>query len=365
MHLSQIATALNLKSRSAWMSAVAMWSALSAVCTLLILPLVIDSVPLGSNFRLAIVASTAGAVCVALFLTLAFLLVVAWLNRQTNRQIQINLSRWHRLGILVFVIVAVIGCASGFWLWSEAKHSRTIADAEAARQHFSVVNYGQSFERSKVNQTLAEFERARRHLEREWPKPDAITPISLHLFRDIREYHASTGRNLSRGLALCQPAGAVVLIPLEEALDILTENDYTRTPLHETVHAMICQSLGERAFHSIPRWYHEGLAETYENEGSYQRIERALVRLYFGLILDDFMAPQVFCGEPLDDPASDMVLFNRIAMEFVRALEGDRGRGTLNVLVEDVGDGIAFETSLRSHFGGTCEELYSDWLKSW
>ena len=366
MNLSPIRAALNLTGRSAWLSAFAMWATFSAVCGLLILPIVIDGVPLGPDFRLAIFASIVGAVSAGLFLTLLFLLANTWVNRRASRQFQANLSRRQRLGVLVFVTVAAIGCATGLWMWIDSKHSRTIADAEAARLHFNVTNYGQDFHQSKTNQTLAEFERARRRLEQEWPRPDTVSPISVHLFRDIEDYHANTGRSLSRGLAWCQPTGAVVAVPLEEAMAFLAENDYTRTPMHETVHAMMCQSLGDRAFYSIPRWFHEGMAETYENEGSYQRVDRALVRFFFWIMSDDdIMYPQVFCGEPLDDPASDMVLFNRIAMEFVRALVGDHDGDTLNELVEDVGNGIAFEDSLYNHFGGTCVELYSDWVKSW
>ena len=44
------------------------------------------------------------------------------------------------------------------------------------------------------------------------------------------------------------------------------------------VHATWCQSLGRSSFESIPRWFHEGMAQWYENQGWRQFPDRAMNR---------------------------------------------------------------------------------------
>ena len=261
------------------------------------------------------------------------------------------------------ILVTVVSVTGGI-IWYKSHQSRTVADAEAALANFQV-RYERGVDPSRLNQTLAEFERARRSLERTWPNPPDSAPITLRLFGSIEEYHAITGRHYTAGVAFCPPTGAVVWVPLEQAIELPGEDDHTRTPLHETVHAMMCQYLGEEGFYSIPRWFHEGMAELYENEARHLRPERVDNRLYVWFHGDKLMASESFCTEPFMRPESEIGLFYMTVLEFARSLETEHGRNSLLGVVDDVQDGISFEESLQNRFGATCVELYSDWLASW
>ena len=81
---------------------------------------------------------------------------------------------------------------------------------------------------------------------------------------------ATSGFEWSGGYTSCQEEGVTVGVPLENASNVLEELPASRTPLHEMVHATWCQSLTRDLFRSIPRWFHEGMAQWYENEGRRQ-----------------------------------------------------------------------------------------------
>ena len=117
-------------------------------------------------------------------------------------------------------------------------------DAESALQSFVPI-YEATLDPAKVERTLAEFERARSHLADKWQVPDTTPPISLYLFRDIREYElymAPFGVEWAGGHTTCLDAGATIGVPLEDASNVFEESPASRTPLHEMVHATWCQT---------------------------------------------------------------------------------------------------------------------------
>ena len=255
MRLSETPAVRVLKKLMGWIMVAIVRVVLSVVFLSLVLTFALDKIALGPGFNMTIVGAAAVALCVTLLLNVFFGRVVAWLEIRLNDLRLLKLSP--RVGRVLSGLGALVmvGFSLGTLVWFNLHQSRTTADAEAALANFQV-QVAVGLDRSNLNQTLAEFERARRSLEQEWPNPGDSSPIILRLFGGIEEYHAVTGRNYSAGEAFCPPTGAVVWLPLEEAIELPGENDHTRTPLHEMVHAMMCQYLGEEGFYSIPRWFH-------------------------------------------------------------------------------------------------------------
>ena len=356
--------ALGLRRLLKWLRAGVRWAILSAVLWLLSLPFVIDGVALGPSFRWALLGSAAVATCMSLLLMVSFGPALKWaLSRLRDIRTPSRSSQRDRV-LAGAVILGTVVLATGGIIWYKSHQSRTVADAEAALANFQV-RYERGVDPSRLNQTLAEFERARRSLERIWPHPAVSSPISLRLFESIEEYHAETGRYNSDGSASCPPTGAVVWVPLEQAIALPGEDDHTRTPLHEMVHAMMCQYLGQEGYYSISRWFREGMAELYQNEARHLRTGRATNRFNVWLHGDRLMSPELLCAEPLMRTEFESGLFYMTVLEFTRFLEAEHGRDSLLGVVDDVRNGLEFEDSLHDHFGNTCVDLYGNWLESW
>ena len=367
--------ALALGIRNAWALAriIIAWLALSAFFGLGLL-FVIDKVPLGPEFGPALTIYLADAVTTGL--GSALLLARGWTLYRDRSDQYCKLWTFKRviLGLAAIALVAAL-CAVVSIAWSDVRLSGTEADAESARQEFRVFTYGDDLDQSKLDRTLAEFEQARRRLEGEWPESREALPIELHLFKDIQQFHDRRGRmEWAVGAAYCSLTNVAIAVPLEEGLGAFESSDHSRAPMHEMVHAMMCQSLGASAYFLVPSWFHEGLAQLYENE-VFGRIHwRVLVRSLAWYLGEYLSAPETFCSQQGFDSQDDVALFYFISMEFVRFLEARHGRDALNSVVEDVGSGGAvwdvgsvqvFNDSLRDRFGGTCEYLYSEWVESW
>ena len=171
---------------------------------------------------------------------------------------------WKTVALLSLLPLPMIVAAMGPRM---ADHLTRSVDAQASLRSFAPI-YPLGVDPARVERTLAEFERARRRLEGEWVVPESSPRITSHLFRDIHEYRALTGFDWYGGHASCSEHGVIIGVPLEEAPSLFDEEvPASRTPMHEMVHATWCQSLGPLAFRSIPRWFHEGMASRYENEG--------------------------------------------------------------------------------------------------
>ena len=245
------------------------------------------------------------------------------------------------------------------------EHRSRGGDAEAALQSFVPIHEA-GVNPAKVERTLAEFERARSHLAEKWQVPDTSSPIPLYLFRDIREYKAymaTFGREWSGGHATCLDGGVTIGVPLEDASNVFEESPASRTPLHEMVHATWCQSLGQSSYRSIPRWFHEGMAQWHANEGWRQFPERAMNRWAVWLSRENLLSATKFCSYTSGGSRTDIRLLYSTSWEFIRSLEAGYGIQSLNAVVEDVGAGKSFGDSLRVRFGGSCTELYATWVQ--
>ena len=274
------------------------------------------------------------------------------------------IKRHPRKVALIFTVsvLLIVGLAMGPRFIEH--HSRG-GDAETALQSFVPIHEA-GVDAAKVERTLAEFERARRHLADKWQVPDSSPPIPLYLFRDIREYKAymaTFGREWSGGHATCLDDGVTIGVPLEDASNVFEESPASRTPLHEMVHAIWCQSLGRSSYSSIPRWFHEGMAQWYANEGWRQFPERATNRWAVWIGRGDLLPATEFCSYTSGGSRTDIWLLYSTSWEFTRSLEAGHGIQSLNAVVEDVGAGKSFGDSLRDRFGGSCTELYATWVQ--
>ena len=232
-----------------------------------------------------------------------------------------------------------------------------------ARQEFEILLYGDRLERTQVNQTLAELQEAYEHLGRELPKRVSEDPISIHLFRNLQEYRAITATPGAFGSVLCNASGTLLAIPLENVPDLLSE-DESRTPMHEMVHALMCQALGPEATHSVPRWFHEGMAQLYESEGP-GKFDGTVNRIIVWSKRHDLMAARHFCSASTWASQAEMTLFYRTSLEFVRTLESQQGRDTLIAVIQEIQEGESFDESLHKQLGGSCNQLYEGWIASW
>lgn len=267
--------------------------------------------------------------------------------------------------LAVCTFLFLISFPIGMLVADRLERTRTNAAANAALRQFDVTTYGEDLDVSRVDRTLAEFEWARNRLISTMPAKHLGTPIALHIFETLNDYHIGTGRRLSRGSMVCEPDGAVVYVPLEKAIEPLVENDFTQIPMHEMVHAMLCHTIGRNAFYSVSLWFHEGLAQIYENESHTKRIYRITNRSIVWFKRHDLMKPEVFCHFRFSGSHSEIRMFYRTSMEFVRFLERRHGHQSLSELIDDVSRGSAFTESLVNRFGGSCETTYSEWLASW
>ena len=373
MPISRVAISLCLRSPWDFVRILSAWLVLSTLFGSGLL-LVIDKVPLGPEFEWALTIYLADAIITGLG---TVLLIARGRTLPRSRSV-----RRRRLWTLrrVLISLAAVALVAAIWVgglivWNDMRLSRVKADAASARQEFRVFTYGDDLDQSRLDRTLAEFEKARQRLGGEWPRSQEELPIELHLFRDIQQYHDRRGRlEWAAGSAYCGLTNVAIAVPLEEALGVFSSTDHSGTPTHEMVHAMMCQSLGGSAYFLVPSWFHEGMAQLYQNEGHGRILSRVLVR---GLVwyMDGYLpAPETFCNKQGFDSPDEVALFYFTAMEFVRFLEARHGRDTLNAVVGDVASGGAiwdvgsvqvFDDSLRDRLGGACTDLYGDWVESW
>lgn len=268
-----------------------------------------------------------------------------------------NLSRRKEAGLVLLLLLILIGVVAGEFITSEIARSK---DAELALQSFKPI-YSNESNLARVEQTLAEFERARRRLADLWAVPDSSERISLRLFQDIQDFAMKTGREGTRGVVFCLPEGVLIEVPLEEVPILSDESLWRNTPLHEMVHAIWCQNLGYVSYRSIPRWFHEGMAQWHEMEGRRQLLPKAFMRLWVWINNEDLLSVSEFCGYTFSENREIRNLLYGTSFEFIRSLEVRHGIEELNAIVDDVGAGKDFDASMRDRLGGTCTDLYSDW----
>ena len=106
------------------------------------------------------------------------------------------------------------------------------------------------------------------------------------------------------------------------------------------------------------------MAELYSEEGISRLYKRILNRLMIWNYRQDLMTPDAFCNYEADGSTAEVLLFYHTAWEFLRSLDGRHGRDSLTRIIDSVASGMTFENSLLSQFGGTCNELYTEWIRA-
>ena len=317
--------------------------------------IVIATVSLGPRFGLmTMIVAPLAALPVAIGLTL--------IKADRVGHAQKSKQHYSRKAVGLLVVLTLLMVAAGLSP-TIVDHLTRSEDAAAALLSFEPI-YASDVDPARVERTLAEFERARRQMADQWLVPESSPRIALYLFRDIHEYTARTGLHWYGGHASCSASGVTIGVPLEAAPNLLEEVPASRTPMHEMVHATLCESLGSSSFRSIPRWFHEGMARRYENGGIRQSAERVFHRASVWLQREDLLSAARFCGYTYGDHRSEVNLFYGTAWEFIRSLEARHGIQALKSLLDDVREGKGLERSMRERLGGTCEELYSEWSES-
>ena len=355
-----------IKRSPTWILRGLKWSLASGACSIVYLIIAAGQTPLGPKFNLAVIAALVAGIPTAVLLNLLLEKIARKIeSAEESQRIQWrNLSRRRYLILAGILITTIIAFVSITLTWTLIRDSRTISKAATARQEFEIFTHGNDFEQSDVNQTLAELQEAHNQLRKELPEPIRKFSISVHLFRDLQQYRAFTGQPWASGSAQCGASETAIAIPLEESLGILADNYHSYVPMHEMVHALMCQTLGEKAFYSVPAWFHEGIATMYQTDGL-PKVETAISRIHLWIKQDGLIKPQVFCTGSSWESRDQARLFYRTSLEFVRALESQHGKDELISVMKALQNQGTFDESLRNQFGATCEELYSRWLTSW
>ena len=342
----------------------AIWGTIIAA-VLVACPLaVMEIVQLGPHFTLAVAAS----VILTIRLTTESCSVLnEWVLRNPRWDEPICRSRKCKLAtltILVLIIPILVGTAV---LVREIKETSNQAKAQEAQQTFRTVRYlqpGPPFNEDAVNQTLSELQDSYQSLKGIWTRPRTASRIQVNLFGDIEHYHLESGPDRARGHVRCDDDAPLIEIPLEPAPSAFRDDTPSTTPKHEMVHALMCQSIGFEAFHSIPRWFHEGIAQRYQNEGRVSKIgPRTVNRMAVWWKSNSLLSPRTFCNQHLPEE-KEIGTFYQTSFEFIRWLEAKHGINNINQIPEDVRTGANFDDSLQARLGGSCEALYDSWNNS-
>ena len=300
-----------------------LWIIFTGTCSLFAVPLAIDSIPLGSWFVPVVV--TAGVLSLVIGTTTT-LLIIQYPKRHQQAKVTES-GRWTRkhttIGTITLLLLIPCMYLSGIG-GREFDEWRNGRKAEASQSHFAVAKFldgGLDFHPDALNQTLAELEDGRRQLEGNWTIPEDSGPISVNIFRDLGSYHDWLNRRDALGSVHCIQHGPTIAIPLERAPSASESDHYTRTPVHEVVHAMMCQSLGREKFSEIPRWFHEGVAEYYAVKGILRIKLRVVNRAIVWRARDQLIESARFCAEDFyPSSTSEMLLFYATSLELVEVL---------------------------------------------
>lgn len=342
------------------------WLLLVGVTVTICVATAIDTVELGPQFTLWVYLSTIAGTVLATALTFPIYKHIIR-NPKWNRPIKPSdktVALWALAAIITSV--AAIGISV---LVREYNERMNEVNAQEARRYFMTLSYlggGPEFDEHAVNQTLSELHESHSTLMGIWegrPNPDKI---QVDLFRDAKHYRQSTGLNHSSGHILCFNNKAIISIPLEKPPSASESDIYSTTPKHEVVHALMCQSMGSEAYHSTPRWFHEGIAERYQNAGLTQGavVTRILNRARVWWKRKCIPSPEEFCRLNQRNDDEKITLFYATALEFIRHLESKHDMQTINQIPKDVAKGAKFKENLLKRLGGHCQDLYGQWRDS-
>ena len=318
----------------------------------------VELIPLGPGFgMLAFIVPVMAVVATIL------IKVIPAISAGSRRRAQARPARRRRELLALIPLLALLVIAAAIIAPTMFDRLSRNADAKSALDSF-VLEQRQDVEAHGLERTLAELERARRSLSEEWTVPDDAPPISLEILQDIESYRRTRDEGWSTGFVMCNEDGVTIVVPAESASGMLREYQHSGTPMHEMTHSVICQIVGREAFFSIQLWFHEGMAQFYQNEPATKLFDRAFNRIIVWLKRDDLPSPERFCDYRLDGPGHEIELFYQTSWEFVRSLEAESGRATINAIVTDIAAGETFDHGMERRLGGVCADLYAKWTES-
>ena len=272
----------------------------------------------------------------------------------------LNGYKWKFVILCALAIITVPVLSMTPSLWERMARSR---DAEAALRSFTPT-YPPNADLKRLERTLAEFERSRRSISDELSVPKEISPITLLLFNDSNDYRNARNLSWSGGFTECIESGVTIGVPLEEASNVFDEDPHSGAPMHEMLHAMMCQRLGPTNFFSVQSWFHEGVAQLYGNADMSRLRYRIINRTMLWMKRDQLIPPERFCYYRQEGSSAEITLFYSTSWEFVRSLERGYKRSTLIAIIDDVAAGVPFDKSLVDRLGGSCTDLYAKWSES-
>lgn len=339
------------------------WLLLSALLALVFTLAAIELVTLGALFVDSILIACALALLFGALLTLATEYNKAEATTSSKDQ---RFTRKQVVLIIVTVALVWLATITAVAVRHEYEEQTNVRRAEEARSRFLVTTHytEQKVDKEAENQTLRELEDGYQRLKDNWTLPELADKIEVSLFLDLEDYQTKTGRPLAGGHANCR-FGPSIFIPLEEPPRSTNDDELSRTPMHEMVHAMMCMSLGHDAFYSVPRWFHEGMAGRYEMEGLsriWNRIER---RIWLWSKRPILLDTTKFCNTwRTPEDAMERALLYETSREFIYSLEAEHGSDNLHLIIDDVRKRVGFDESMGMRLGGDCSELYSEWKAS-
>ena len=340
-----------------------LWALLSASLAVIFTIAAVELVPIGPQFAKGVITAWSLA-------TLVSALIIATpqvlKKKGTPSSKRSPLERGQGIALIIIGVLGVVLPFIILFLEREITEMRNESKAERAKSRFAITHHlggGPEFGKESLEQTLAELEDSYLQLRRNWTIHQETERINIWLFRDLQAYSEATEQDDATGHVWCShDQGPVISIPLEEAPSASKQDNFSRTPMHEMVHALICQGLGRERFIAIPSWFHEGIATRYETEGFLRVKMRIEIRVATWLKRNELLDQERFCTEsPQRMSRLDAVLFYASAHEFVRFLQSKYELSSINMVVEDVRTRLPFEESIQKRFGGTCQEIYGDW----
>ena len=327
----------------------------------------VDAIPLGVSFdSLALVLSIGGAMAIVAGLTIT-LHKLQNVSAAVDRCLLLKLRKTTTQRLITYCLAGILAALAAVAVVYAIQEALVRADAARASRDITVIHstsINDADHALDIRATLAEFERARRRLLKVWPAHHRDGQITVQLFSTAAEYQKFMGRDDVFGSARCHAHGSTIAVPLEDGAKWYEEKEVSTIPMHEMVHAEMCRILGPGAYHSIPRWFHEGLAELHSNRGAKHKMSRALNRMYVRLNKEKLPLPRQFCMLSPHIVDESGRWFYRASWEFIRTLESHHGKDALDRVLSRAKNGTPFNDNLVTEVGGPCSSLYRVWLKS-
>jgi len=281
------------------------------------------------------------------------------LRRQEKPKERPRRSRVHR-AIIVSVLVLIMLAGISLPIY---KNQKTVGEnrnlLNSAVMHFQVTAPGVT--QKSINATLVDLERAYEELDDHLSAAERTVIMKVRLFPSLDAFQQYTnGQYL--GITSCSDGAPAITLPARQPGDALPGQPGALTPRHEMVHAMICMTAGPI---SIPRWFHEGLAEYETLKGVDWLVSRTGLRLFLWGERDRIPSQNALASYSPDSSTKELEgLHYATSFELMRYIVRSlKGRSPW-MIVREVSEGRSFDSCLEDATGHGFGELYGEWLVS-